>query len=151
MKAYIELLSIFTLKSGIIFIGVFDTASLLKSPGLFLVFWLILTMLKSGWSWFVLRCPTLSVLFPSLLETVPSVLVTSGITVTRMVHSFLSSLARSNPSFHFLWFLLYGLLGRQNPLYSKFFCFCQLSLGLVSWSRSGGILYIIFEDLWANL
>ena len=57
--------------------GVLVTASLLESPGLYLVFWLISTMLSFGWSLLIL-------LFPSAPFTI-------SITVTFMVHSFLFS------------------------------------------------------------
>ena len=73
------------------FTEVWVTASLLKSPGLFLVFWQFSTMLSFGWSPLVRQPP--SPLVP--LVTVPNAPITIGIIVTCMFHSFLSSLARS--------------------------------------------------------
>ena len=48
------------------FTGVFVTASLLRSPGLFSVFWPISTMLYFEWSQFFLRFPTVIIIFPIL-------------------------------------------------------------------------------------
>ena len=75
-------------------------------------------------------------LFSEHLETVPSAPTTIGITVTLMIHNFFSSLARSKHLsifFFFFCFLLIsvcGLLKLQNPLNSKFFYLCWLTLCL---------------------
>ena len=63
---------------------VWVTASLLKSPGPFSVFWLILIMLLSGWSPLVL----FSSPFTKPLEVVPSATITIGETVTFVFQSF---------------------------------------------------------------
>ena len=65
--------------------GVGVTASLLKSPGLFLIFWPILIMPKS--------CPL--IFKYSSAFTDPLGIVTIGITITFMFQSFFSSQARS--------------------------------------------------------
>ena len=62
------------------FTGVWVTVSLLKSPGLFPVFWPFSIMLKFGWSPLVFQ-------FPCLL-TVPKAPITIDIIVTFMFHSF---------------------------------------------------------------
>ena len=89
--------------------GIWVKASLLWSPGLYLVFWLILTMLLSRWSRFFLWLPILTVIFPSLF---PSALTTIGTTVTFIFHNFFSSLARSK---YFLIFYFYSEVS-QNTL-----------------------------------
>ena len=53
------------------FTGVWVTASLLKSPGLFSVFWPILIMLEWGWSPLVLLFQSLPVLLPILWGLFP--------------------------------------------------------------------------------
>ena len=77
------------------FTEVWVTASLLKSPGLFLVFWQFSTMLSF---WLVSTRPPTSKSsspFSNPLVTVPNAPITIGIIVTCMFHSFFSSLARS--------------------------------------------------------
>ena len=64
------------------FTGVWVTSSLLKSPGLFSVFWLFSIMLSFGWS-------------PLPLFTVPKAPITISIIFTCMFHSFFNSQARS--------------------------------------------------------
>ena len=71
------------------------TASLLKSPGHFSVFWPILIMLYSGWSLVVLLFPSLLVPFTNSLVTASSAQIKIGITVTFMFHRFFSSLISS--------------------------------------------------------
>ena len=73
------------------FTGVWVTASLLKSPGLFLVFWPFSIMQSFGWSPLVRQLPSP---FNNPLVTVPKALITIGIIVTFMFHSFFNSLAR---------------------------------------------------------
>ena len=60
------------------------------------------------------------------LETGPSVLITIGITVTHMFHSFLCSLAvfRYFLVFCFLWFSHCHPLAQEDPIYGRFSCFC---------------------------
>ena len=57
-------------------------------------------------------------------------------TITLMFHSYFSSSARSKylSSFCFLLFSFCGQLERQNPRGDTFFS-CQLTLGLVFWSK----------------
>ena len=74
------------------FTGDWVTASLLKSPGLFLVFWSFSIMLLFGWS--PLGCQLPNSPGPSI--TVPKAPITIGIIVTFMFHSFFNSLARSS-------------------------------------------------------
>ena len=88
----------------------FMTASLSMSPGHFLVFSSILTMLRPEWSRFFLS------LFSKPLETVLSVLTTTGITVTLILHSFFSSLTRSKYSSIFP-FLLFPSAGNKILFY----------------------------------
>ena len=81
--------------------GVWVTASLLKSPGLFSVFWLILIIVV----WMVTIHPLISKSSSpctNSLVTVPSAPITIGIIVTFMFHRFFSSLARSSYSSLFL-------------------------------------------------
>ena len=75
------------------FAGVWVTASLLKSPGLFSVFWPFLIMLSFGWSPLV-RQPLRPFCNPWV--TVQNAPITIGIIVTFMFHSFFNFLARSS-------------------------------------------------------
>ena len=108
------------------FTGDWVTASLLRPPELFSVFWSILTILLSGWSQFFLWCPLLPAFLLSLwrpfqmyrLQLVP--LSPSYSTV------FFSSLARSKYLFiyGFAYFYFHScLLEWQNPLDGKFFSY----------------------------
>ena len=67
------------------FTGIWVTARLLKSPGLFSVFWPFSTMLLFG---FVFQLSSSSVTFNSPLVTVPNPPIRVGIIVTSMFHSF---------------------------------------------------------------
>ena len=82
------------------FTGVWVTASLLKSLGLFSVFLPISTMLKFY---------NFSSLFTNLLGIVPSTLITNGITVTSMFHSIFTSLGSSKYSALFSFSLIFTL------------------------------------------
>ena len=81
------------------------------------------------------------------LRTVPSIPITVGIIIILIFHSFFfffSSLASTCLSFCFLWFSLYGLLGWQNPQYSKFspFFFSFFNFSLLIITRSGHLAKI---------
>ena len=69
-------------------IGVRVTESLLKSLGLFSVFWPILIILLSGWSPLILLFPSLPVHLSILLRIVPSAPITTDISVTFIFYSF---------------------------------------------------------------
>ena len=103
------------------------TASVLRSPGLFTVFELILTYCSVEG----LDYPS-DVLFPSFftksLMTVPSAPTTIGITDNFMFHSFLCSLARSMYLSIFL-FSIGNSLEKQNPLADKFFVLINIRSG----------------------
>ena len=73
----------------------------------------------------------------NLLVTVPSVLITIGITVTFMFNSFFSSLARSRYSslFSLSFSFTLGQPEQQSLLFGRFSFFCWLLLGLVFWPR----------------
>ena len=57
MVSILPMISNFIIISWWFFTGVWQTPSLLKSPGLFSVFWPISAMLRSGWSRFFLWFP----------------------------------------------------------------------------------------------
>ena len=61
-------------------------------------------------------------------DQIPLYIYSSYIFLSRST-AFVVLLATSNYFFRLLWYSLCGQLGRQIPLYSKFFCFCQSSLG----------------------
>ena len=121
--------------------GVWVIASLLKYPGLFSVFWPILTMPSFWWSLHVLlfSSPSVSASIPwwlyqdhQLLLVSPSLLYSTVLSVTLQCRG-------TYPSFSFLSILLCGQLRKQSPQFSKFyffFFFC-LSLGLAFWPRFG--------------
>ena len=96
------------------FTRIWITVSLLRSPGLFSVFWLTSTMLQFG------RCRVVRFLTPpiplsSLYEIVPRIPITMEITCS-IAFLVLWQGPSTCRSFRFLWFSL-----------------CQLSLGLVFW------------------
>ena len=70
------------------FTEVWVTASLLKSPGLFSVFWPSSIMLSFGWSPLVRQLTKSSRPFNNPLVTVPKAPITIGTIVTFMFHSF---------------------------------------------------------------
>ena len=105
--------------------------SLLKSPGLNLVFWLISTMLLFGWTPLVLifLCPPVHVLCAPIII---------GITVTYMFHSFFNSLAVQVFIALFAFLQFYPIVSRFGrfsffsfSFFFSFFFFCPLLLGLV--------------------
>ena len=89
------------------FTGVWVIASLLKSPGLFLVFWPFSTMLSFGWSPLVRQLPSTSSPFSNPLVTVPNAPITIGIIVTCMFNSLARSryLSLFSHSFSFILWL----------------------------------------------
>ena len=127
------------------FTGVWVTASLLKSPGRFSIFWLFSTMLLFGWSPLVLQRPSLPVPLNPLV-TVPNALKMIDIIITFMFHSFFYSLARSR-------YLSFFSLSFSFILWST--GFVDLLLGLVFWPRLGDpfvcqdpiIIIIIYDNL----
>ena len=110
----------------------------------------ILANLNNAVVWIVCNCP---LIFKSSspcinpLVTVPSAPITIGITITFMLHSFYSSLAK-------LRYLSLFSLSFSFTLFSKFF-FLKLSLGLIIWpklnhsfvSKSQRILCISFSSM----
>ena len=77
------------------FTGDWVTASLLKSPGLFSVFWPFSIMLLFGWSPLGRQLLNLPGIFNNPLVTMPKAPITISIIVTFMFQSFFNSLARS--------------------------------------------------------
>ena len=122
------------------FPGVWVTASLLKSPGLFSVFWPFSIMLSFGWSPLIRQFPSP---FSNPLVTVPNTPITIGIIVTCMFHSFFNSLARSRYlSFfsHSFSFILWSAGTAKSTILQIlffFFFFCWLLLSLVFWPGLG--------------
>ena len=105
--------------SGLFFTRVWVTASLLKSPGLFSVFWPILVMLKSRWSllvhWFLSRLVPLSIFWELFL--VHQLQLVSPLPPCSIgIFLFLDI----NLSFRNLIILLCGLPGSQCPLFGRF-------------------------------
>ena len=105
------------------------TTSLLKSPGIFSIFWPILIMLLLGW--FPLVFLFLSPPFP--LVKLSSAPITIGITVTFMFYSFsvLWQGISTYVSVRLLSILLSGLLGQQSPQFGglSFFFFFNYHKG----------------------
>ena len=127
------------------FTGVWVTAHLLKSPGLFSVFWLFSIMLS-------LDClhPSSSP-FSNPLVTVPNAPITIGIIVTSMFHSFFqfpSMVEVVILLFTFFQFILWSAgTGKSTILqvlffFFSFFFFCWLLLGLVFWPRLDNRVYV---------
>ena len=115
------------------FTGVWVTASLLKSPGLFSVLWPIsLTVV-----WMVsIRFPTSksSNPFNSPLVSVPNAPITIGIIVSFMFYSFFNSLARLRYVSFFsisFSFILWSAGTAKSTILQFFFLFCWLLLGLI--------------------
>ena len=149
------------------FTGVWVTASLLSSPGLFSVFWSFLIMRSFGWSPFVPPTSKSSSPFCNPLVTVSKAPITIGIIVTFIFHSFFSSLARSrylsffSHSFSFiLWstgtakFLLLLIIIRFGLLAEIrwYVCMTKSHESLcVLFSRTGAVLCIYHLLVWSNL
>ena len=122
--------------SRLSFTEVWVTASLLKSPGLFSVFWPFSIMVST-------RLPTSksSSPFSNPLVTVPNAPITIGIIVICMFHSIFNSLARSRYlsffSHSFSYILWSAGTAKSTILQFLLFFFCWLLLGLVFWPRLG--------------
>ena len=137
------------------FPGVWVTASLLKSPGLFSVFWPFSIMLSFGWFPLVCQLPSHQRPFNNLLVTMPKAPITIGIIVTFMFHSFFNSLARSRYlSFfsHSYSVLFCGQLEQQCRQFCKFsfllIIIRSVLLAEIRWSvcmsKSHGCLLFLF-------
>ena len=100
-----------------IFIGVWVTASLLKSPGLFSVFWPFSIVLSFGWSPLVRQLPSPPVSLVNLLVTVAKAPITIGIIVTSIFHSFFQF--PSKVEVYFLpckFFQFYSVVSRNSKV-----------------------------------
>ena len=153
------------------FTGEWLTASLLKSPGLFSVFWPFSIMLLLGWSQLGRQLPNL----PGPLVTVPKAPITIGIIVTFIFHCFFNSLARSRVLISlFTFFQFYSVVSwnsKVDNFADLFFFFLLIILrsGLlaeirssvciskshrclcVSFSRASARLCIYHLLAWSNL
>ena len=127
-RYYFILLSFFhTTVSWWFFTGIWVTASLLKSPRLFSVFW---PTEKNAVVWIISTRPISN--FSNPLMIVLSVSITIGINVTFMFYSFFSSLARSRYLYLFslsFSFTLWSAGTAKSTIWYNLFC-CWLSLGL---------------------
>ena len=127
----------------LLFTGVWVKVNLLKSPGLYSVFWTIFIMLSFGSSTFIIP-----------LEIVPSVRITICITVTFKFHSFfqISSKVLVLISL-FTLFQFYSVVSRNgSSLFGTFLfiylsIFCLLSVNLVVWTRLDYYYYYYYYYL----
>ena len=116
------------------FTGDWMTASLLKSPGLFSVFWLF----NNAVVWMVSTRPPTSKSFRPFnnpLATVPKAPIPIGIIVTLMFHSFSNSLARSrylSLFSHSFSFILWSAGTAKSTILQIFCFFVDLLLLLLS-------------------
>ena len=118
------------------FTGVWATASLLKFPGLFLVFWLILVMLQSGWShqlilWFLNLTVPLSSLW-------------------RLFQVLQLQLVSLSTSFSITFPVFWPIFS----LFSIFLIFTLLSTGMAKstiWQVPFFLLTITKSNLWARI
>ena len=115
------------------FTGVWVTASLLRSPGLFWVFWQIAAVQYSGWFQSFLWFPNYPNPFPILLGPfqVHQLQLLSLWLSYSITFSVLWQSPGICPFFHFLSASPCDLLELQNPPVDPFFPFCLLTLGLV--------------------
>ena len=99
--------------SWLSFTRVWVTASLLRFPGFFSIFWPVLIMLQSGWSPLVFVFPSSPVSLLILRWLYQDSPITKYINVNFMIHSFsIPKQGRGTyPSFHFLSVLLCGQPG----------------------------------------
>ena len=125
--------------------GVWVTASLSKSSGLFSVFWPISVKLYFEWSPLVLIFPSplvpVSILWwlcqgYQLYLVSPSLSCSTGFSI-------LLQGPGTYLSFHFLSVLLCDQQGQQSPQFGNFFFFCWLLLGQVVVPRFGDPLVFI--------
>ena len=132
-------------------------ASLIRSPGLFSVFWSILTIIYVGWSWFILWFSTLSALLAKPLETVPSAPTTTVPTVNFMFHSFFSSLLQVIASLFVFFFFIFTpwSTGIENFPSQEVLFFSIVNYPLVSsgWNkviclylRKESFMWLILQD-----
>ena len=141
------------------FTGVWVTSSLLKSPGLFLVFWPFSTMLSFGWSPLVRQLPSPPVPLVIPLVTVPNAPITLG---HLHVPQFFISLARSwylylfSHSFSFI--LWSDGTAKSTILQVLSFLLIIIKSGLltgIKWSvcmlKSHWSLYVVFSRTGAGL
>ena len=116
-----------------VFTGDWVTASLLKSPGLFSVFWPFSIVLLFGWSPLV-RTSKSSSLFSNPLVTAPKAPISIGTIVTFMFQSFFDSLARSTYLIlfsHSFSFILWSAGTAKSTILQIFFFCCWLLLLLL--------------------
>ena len=104
------------------FTGVGITASLLRSPGPFSVFWSILAMLYFRWSPLVFRSQDLPTPLLSLWGSLQArqLLLVSLRASCPITFLILWQGPSTYLSFRYLWFSSCGLLGRQNSLFYRF-------------------------------
>ena len=108
-----------------------------KSPQIFSPFLNIMVDLSNAGVWRVLTHPLISSSSSSLtkpLGTVPWMLIITGMTITFMLHNFISSLARSKYLSLYLFSLIFTLRSARmakSTLQIVLFLFCLLSLVLV--------------------
>ena len=123
-----------------LFTGVWETTSLLKSLGLFSVFWPFSTMLSFGWSPPVRQLPSPPVPFSNPLVTIPNAPITVGIIVTCMFYSFFQFPSKVEVLILlFTFFKFYFVVSRNRKVdnfASSLFC-CWLLLSLVFWLGLG--------------
>ena len=129
--------------------GVWVTANLLKSPGLFSVFWSFSIMLSFGWSPLIRQLPSHPVpliILNNPLVTVPKAPITIGIIGTFIFHSSFNSLARSRYLSFFSHFSVFfcGQPGQQSRQFCKFSFFCWLGDPCVCQSPIG--VYVCYNN-----
>ena len=119
------------------FTGVWVTASLIKSPGLFSVFWPFSIMLSFGWSPPSRQLPSP----PVPLVILQFLFQTHQLQLVYLSHACSTAFSipyqgqGTYPCFHILSVLFYDQPGQQSRLFFKFSSFYWLSLSLVFWPR----------------
>ena len=115
----------------------------------------ILTDFNNALVWMVSSRPLTSkpsIPFTNPLVTVPSALITIGITVTFMLHSLFNSLTRPRYlSFCWLSILICGQPGLQNPQFDKLSFSYWILLSLVVWLRFGIRFYLKIPEEFVHL
>ena len=138
------------------------TASLLKSPGLFSVFWPFSIMLLFGWSTLGRQLPNHPGPFNKPLVTVPKAPITNGIIVTFMFHSFFNSLARSmylSLFSHSFSFILWSAGTAKSTIWQVFMIWssgrdpflCQSPIGVYVCHFLGQVLGCAYTICWHGL